>query len=132
MNEGKQNLDVPVNVEHLLKNLADRLYRTPYACVREYVANAHDACLGYDEPHIEVRVEDLALVVEDNGRGMTREEVVGNFACIAGHRAARSHENQTVGMFGLGVLSAFMVADRLVVETRSERDRCGWRLEWPR
>ncbi len=123
----------PVNLPHLLEILIDRLYDDCWACVREYVSNSFDALHGIDDPNIEVRaVDDSVLVFSDNGRGMTRDEVINGFVTIAGHRASEAAEGKTVGMFGLGVLSAFMVADAIVVETRSEADKTGWKLTWKR
>lgn len=58
--------------------------------------------------------------------------LIASALAIAGHRASEASEGKTVGMFGLGVLSAFMVADAIVVVTRSEADSTGWKLTWAR
>src|SRR5262245_26428344 len=130
MTSVKEELTATVNVDHLLSILTERMYRDPSACVREYVSNAHDACLGQSDPQIEVRSDGPCLVFSDNGRGMTRDDLIHGFVAIAGHRVNTAQQRKTVGMFGLGVLSGFMVADRIEVETRSETDSTGWRLEW--
>ncbi len=127
-----EELDVTANIPHLLSILSDYLNEDPYVCVREYVSNAHDACGGQAGAEIRVAVEGPALVISDNGCGMTREVVIDGFVAIAGHRAREAEEANTIGMFGLGVLSAFMVSDTLVVETRSEKEPNGWKLTWGR
>ena len=72
-------------------------------------------------------VEARTLTISDNGVGMTQEEVEANIGTIAnsGTRAfleglsESSKENpEFIGEFGVGFYSAFMVADKVVVETR--------------
>jgi len=120
---------VTADIPRLLKVLGEGLNSDPYAAVREYVSNAHDASLELAGSAIHVRCEDRRIIVEDRGRGMTRDVILNAFTRIGG----RSGTNPDgIGAFGLGVLTAFMISERLVVETRSEADPHGWRLDWAR
>jgi hypothetical protein len=124
--------DVPVTVDvpRLLEILSKRVTNDPYAAIREYVANAYDASRTYPGSAIRIRCEDTRITVEDRGCGMTNEVIRTAFSRIAGHHEVGPERG--IGEFGLGVLTAFMIAELLVVETRSEREAQGWRLEWRR
>jgi HSP90 family molecular chaperone len=127
MNEEK----VTAQISHLIKILVDNLQTDPFAPVREYISNAHDAIKGQKNPCIQVWAEQGKLNIRDNGSGMTRKVILEAYTRIAGH-FSRIDEKETIGMFGIGVLSAFIAADKLVVETRHADDPHGWRLEWKR
>ncbi|MBL8584402.1 MAG: molecular chaperone HtpG, partial [Rhizobiaceae bacterium] len=119
----------------------------------ELISNAADACeklrfeaishpewLGDDpRPRIVISVEKdgKRLVVEDNGIGMSREEMAdalgtiarsGTRAFLEGIEAGRSGDGaQLVGQFGVGFYSAFMVADHVDVVTRKAGGAEAWR-----
>lgn len=124
--------DVPVTVDvpRLLEILSKRVTSDPYAAIREYVANACDASRRYPEGAIRIRCDDKRITIEDRGCGMTNEVIRTAFSRIGGHHEAGPERG--IGEFGLGVLTAFMIAELLVVETRSDREAHGWRLEWRR
>jgi molecular chaperone HtpG len=85
------------------------------------------------EPRISIKLDDDArsITVEDNGVGMTRDEVIQNLGTIARSgslefvkayaEAAKSREAglKIIGQFGVGFYAAFMVASRVDVRTRS-------------
>ncbi len=70
------------------------------------------------------------ISVEDNGIGMTAEEVEEYINQIAFSGAQdflekykdKANEDQIIGHFGLGFYSAFMVADRVVIDTLSYKE----------
>lgn len=113
--------------------VGNHIYTDPRrVVVRELLQNAVDACRlrralepGYT-PEILVRWAPGRLVVEDNGIGMTAE-VVRNFFLRVGRSYYSSPEFRErygevafapIARFGIGALSAFLVADRLLVRTR--------------
>ncbi|MBL8587802.1 MAG: molecular chaperone HtpG [Methylobacteriaceae bacterium] len=123
--------------------------------LRELVANAADACerlryealadpalLGEDAAFAIRVVCDEAngrLVVEDNGLGMSEGDLVEALGTIArsgtrsfveklGEAGAKQAES-LIGQFGVGFYSAFMVAGRVVVETRRAGQSQAWRWE---
>ncbi|MEV4831485.1 ATP-binding protein [Micromonospora sp. NPDC049257] len=108
------------------------LYNNSNVAVREIVQNAIDAVRLYQflnsanySPQVEIRWsrERRVLEVTDNGTGMTQTEVEGNFLRVGSSRYQdpqfkRQNPNFTsISRFGIGVLSAFMVADEVRVVT---------------
>ena len=122
-----------VDLGGLLTVLGSHLYSTPAVAVRELVQNAHDSISRrrIEDPAFEGGAIELVgdpaggvLVVRDDGAGMTREEVTRFLATIGAGatREARERgegEEDLIGLFGLGFLSAFIIADRTLVRSTS-------------
>ena len=132
------------DVAKLLHLMVHSVYSDKDVFLRELISNAADACeklrfeaietpslLGDDpQPRITVLADPEArrLVVEDNGVGMSRDEMVealgtiarsGTKAFVERIEAAQQKEGaQLIGQFGVGFYSAFMVADRVEVVSR--------------
>src|SRR5215204_4839188 len=132
------------DVSKLLHLMAHSVYSDREVFLRELISNAADACerlrfegiaapalLGDDpKPRITLIAgsEHRRLTVEDNGIGMSREEMVEGLGTIARSgtkafmdrvEAAQGVEGaQLIGQFGVGFYSAFMVADRVDVVSR--------------
>src|SRR5260370_11279011 len=91
------------------------------------------------EPNKEAKL----LVIRDNGIGLTHDELVQNLGTIAhvGWKefflsivsSAKPDEAppdlSLIGQFGVGFYSAFMLAEKVEVVTRSYREKTGWRWE---
>lgn len=130
-------------VAQVLHLVTHSLYSNPEIFLRELVSNAADACdklrfealnnpaLYEDAPDLRVRIsfdaDAKTLTIEDNGIGMSQEEAIANLGTIAksGTREFTSRltgdqkaDAQLIGQFGVGFYSAFIVADKVVVETR--------------
>jgi len=130
-------------VHQLLKLMINSLYSNREIFLRELISNASDALdklrfqaltdsslQGLDaDPAIRVEIDadTHRLIVEDNGIGMRREEVVENLGTIARSGTARFLESlsgdqkadaRLIGQFGVGFYSTFIVAERVTVETR--------------
>lgn len=123
-------LSITCDMDHMLRDLTQSLTDRKESCIREYVSNAHDACIGLPNSRIDLEVDHQRLVIEDNGRGMTEEEIQKGFTNLAGHMEIKGTSGKRIGQFGIGVLSAFMIADYLVMETRSMNENRGWRVVW--
>src|SRR5258707_13777598 len=132
------------DVAKLLNLIVHSVYSDKEVLVRELISNAADACekLRYeaiaspnllgDDPTLRITLlidaDNKRLTVEDNGIGMSREEMVQGLGTIAHSgtkafldriEAAQSSEGATlIGQFGVGFYSAFMVADRVDVFSR--------------
>ena len=133
-------------VQQLLHLMIHSLYSEREIFLRELISNASDACdklrfealtepdLLRDGEELVVRLrhdkEARTLVVEDSGRGMSEEEIVAQLGTIAKSgtkefvAALRERDGSEdgaglIGQFGVGFYSAFMVAERVVVESRS-------------
>jgi molecular chaperone HtpG len=131
-----------VDLGGLMTVLGNNLYSTPLVAVRELVQNAHDACVrrrietgDAGEGSIRVLTERTppTLIVEDTGAGLTQDEIVRYLATVGtgmtrqlrANGAANdsdAHENELIGMFGLGFLSAFVVGEKVIVTTTSHTD----------
>jgi molecular chaperone HtpG len=145
---GAVELPFQAEVQQVLGLVINSLYANQEVFLRELISNASDALdkarfLGLTrkdaaeqvgEPAISITLDDDArtLTIEDNGIGMTRDEVVQNLGTIArsgsleflkAHaESARQKEAgklQLIGQFGVGFYAAFMVASRVDVQTRS-------------
>jgi molecular chaperone HtpG len=125
-----------VDLGGLMTVLGSHLYSTPAVAIRELVQNAHDSIsrrriedaeFGAGDGRIELHADPArgVLVVRDDGAGMTRDEVQRFLATIGvGYTRElrdRSAAEELIGMFGLGFLSAFIIAERTVVRTTSYR-----------
>lgn len=108
--------------------LSRHLYSTPDVVVRELVQNAKDSItrrrLGDSAApsgHIHVATGSHTLAFTDNGAGLTAEEVHRHLATVGagGTRELRaaSGSDELIGLFGLGFLTAFVVAERVTVTT---------------
>jgi molecular chaperone HtpG len=139
----KKTLSFQAEVAQLLHLVTHSLYSNKEIFLRELISNASDACdklrfealhnnaLYEDQPNLEVRVsfdkEARTLTITDNGIGLSRDEAIENLGTIAksGTREFVSRltgdqkaDAQLIGQFGVGFYSGFIVADRIVVESR--------------
>jgi len=131
----------------LLHLMTHSIYTQKEIFLRELISNASDAI---DKRHflsltdtsippvayeiwIEPNKEANTLLVSDNGIGFTEEELVNNLGTIAesGSKSFLEKIDQNdvdlIGQFGVGFYSAFMVADKVTVETRSPYATTGYR-----
>jgi molecular chaperone HtpG len=133
-------------VQQVLKILIHSLYTEKDLFLRELVSNSSDALdkirfrsltdKDIVDPDAELAVDinidtnAKTLTIRDTGVGMTREEVNDNLGTIAHSgsqeflqqlSAEKDEENRVklIGQFGVGFYSVFMVAERVVVTTRS-------------
>src|SRR5690606_22027545 len=130
-------------VRQLLHLMIHSLYSNKEIFLRELVSNASDAAdkLRFEalaspdlldgDPDLGITVEfdpdNGTISVTDNGIGMSRDEVIENLGTIARSGTAEFLKQMTgdsgkdaslIGQFGVGFYSAFIVADKVVVETR--------------
>jgi len=120
--------------------IINSLYSDRDIFLRELVSNAADACdkkrfLSITEsgevqkPEIKIKanIEDNTLTIEDSGVGMTRDELINNLGKIAqsGTRAfvqalgEGTADVNLIGQFGVGFYSAYLVANKVTVVTKS-------------
>lgn len=135
-----------INSENIFPIIKKWLYSDHDIFYRELVSNGCDAItklkklalMGeYEEPEnpeykvlVTVNPTDKTIKIEDNGLGMTEEEVEEYINQIAFSGAQdflnkykdKAGEDQIIGHFGLGFYSAFMVADRVMIDTLSYKE----------
>ena len=139
----KQSHSFQAEVAQLLHLVTHSLYSNPDIFLRELVSNASDACdklrfealnnsaLYEDQPELEVRIafdkDARTITISDNGIGMSEQEAIEHLGTIAksGTRDFMSKltgdqksDAQLIGQFGVGFYSGFIVADKIVVESR--------------
>jgi len=147
--EPTEKHEFKAEIRQLLEILTHSVYTAKDVFLRELISNATDALekvrflqVGGTQLHspeipLEIRVEaraegeDKILIVSDTGIGMTAEEVHQNIGTIAHSGAAAFLEQlvqagkdeksrlSLIGRFGIGFYSVFMVAQKVVVTTRS-------------
>jgi molecular chaperone HtpG len=140
------------DVSRLLHMMVHSVYSDKQVFLRELISNAADACekLRYEAisdaalmadgeaPQILISLdeEQRRLVVEDNGIGMSHDELIEALGTIARSgtkafmeriEAAKSGEGaELIGQFGVGFYSAFMVADKVDVISRKAATNEAW------
>lgn len=132
-----------VDLRGIVGILSHHLYSSPRVYLRELLQNARDAVvaaralgLGPDAPDpIEIGVDPDSgtLTVRDRGIGLTESEMREVLATI-GASSKRDHllasRRQFLGQFGIGLLSCFLIADRIEVRSRSARATDAATLLW--
>ena len=143
----KQTHSFQAEVAQLLHLVTHSLYSNPDIFLRELVSNASDACdklrfesLAHPDwleeaPELQVQVafdrEARTITITDNGIGMSAQEAIDHLGTIAksgtrdfmsrlsgDQKSQASETGQLIGQFGVGFYSGFIVADRIVVESR--------------
>lgn len=139
----KETLGFQTEVKQLLNLMIHSLYSNKEIFLRELISNAADAAdklrfealtddaLYEGDSTLRIRLsydkEKRTITITDNGIGMGRQEVVDNIGTIAksGTRAFlealsgdQAKDAHLIGQFGVGFYSAFIVADKVVLETR--------------
>lgn len=122
-----------INLHGIIKLLSEHLYSGPQVYIRELIQNAVDAlrARGKREPghsgNIEIELRRGAdgrpgLMIQDNGIGLTEAEV-HQFLSVIGKTSKTAElfeqRDDFIGQFGIGLLSCFLVAERICVVTRS-------------
>ncbi|MFP3013759.1 MAG: molecular chaperone HtpG [Arsenophonus sp.] len=142
--KGQETLGFQSEVKKLLQLMIHSLYSNKEIFLRELISNASDAAdklrfkavsqsdLYENDGDLRVRIsinkDKKTLTINDNGIGMTREEVIDNLGTIAksGTKAflqslgnEQAKDRPLIGQFGVGFYSAFIVADKVTVCTRA-------------
>lgn len=120
-----------VEIARVIELLANQIYQSPLALLRENAQNAFDAVLirrasdADFEPRIDIEVSPTSITVSDNGVGMTPGELETNYwrAGSSGKDTPEARAAGVVGTFGIGAMANFGIADSLAVETESARER---------
>ncbi|MGI4815101.1 MAG: molecular chaperone HtpG [Janthinobacterium lividum] len=139
----QETLSFQAEVKQLLKLMIHSLYSNKEIFLRELISNASDAAdkLRFEalaNPSLLENDADLkisvafdkaarTLSISDNGIGLSRDEAIANLGTIARSGTREFFQNLSgdqqkdaalIGQFGVGFYSAFIVADRVSVESR--------------
>ena len=142
-------------VQQLLDLVIHSLYSNKDIFLRELISNGSDAIdklrfnalsdkdLLKDQTDFRIKLytdnDAKTLIIEDNGIGMTKDELEANIGTIASSgtrkfmeeiKKGNSTDNpELIGQFGVGFYSAFMVADKVTLRTRPAGSDESWTWE---
>ena len=142
-------------VQQLLDLVIHSLYSNKDIFLRELISNGSDAIdklrfnalsdkkLLKDQTDFRIKLftdnDAKTLIIEDNGIGMTKDELEANIGTIASSGTRRFMEEikkgnssdnpELIGQFGVGFYSAFMVADKVTLKTRPAGSDESWTWE---
>ena len=132
---------IGIHLPGIIRTLGEHLYSEESVAIRELIQNCNDSLIRRqtqdrtcpEDLRIEIQcdfVQDI-LIIRDNGAGMTRQEItdylstVGRSGTDEFRKAVEQHDAEAarrlIGQFGMGFLSAFVIADSVTVRTRSYR-----------
>ena len=128
--------------KRLLDLMINSIYTNKEIFLRELISNASDAIdklayrsltdqnLDIDTSKLEIKIEvdkdKRQIIIKDNGCGMTEQELENNLGTIAQSGSLafkeaneKKEDIDIIGQFGVGFYSAFMVSDKVTVESKS-------------
>ena len=140
--ESKRLLDLMINSIYTHKEifLRELISTASDAIDKLYYRTLEDGATGLSREDFFIRLdvdkEARTLSITDNGIGMTQEELDNNLGVIARsgslqfkQEAEQKEDVDIIGQFGVGVYSAFMVSDRVTVDTRAFGADEAWHWE---
>ena len=140
--ESKRLLDLMINSIYTHKEifLRELISNASDAIDKLYYRTLEDGATGLSREDFFIRLdvdkEARTLSITDNGIGMTQEELDNNLGVIARsgslqfkQEAEQKEDVDIIGQFGVGFYSAFMVSDRVTVDTRAFGADEAWHWE---
>tara|TARA_Y100000590_G_scaffold468734_1_gene652850 strand:+ start:1352 stop:3226 length:1875 start_codon:yes stop_codon:yes gene_type:complete len=152
--ENIEKLSFQAEVSRLLDIVANSLYSEREIFLRELISNSADACekLRYlaisDEKllekskNFEIKInlskKNELITISDNGIGMNKDELIENLGTIARSGTSnflkkinkdknkKNNISETIGQFGVGFYSSFMVAQLVQVESKKAGSQDSW------
>lgn len=142
MNTQTEEHDYQADISKVMGILVDSLYHNKDIFMRELISNANDALdkirfQAIRDPSvlqegpkaleilIDINEQDKTLSITDTGIGMTKDELIENLGKIAKsgtsefQKMLQSGDTNLIGQFGVGFYSAFLVADKITVVSKS-------------
>lgn len=138
-------------VSRVMNLIINSLYSNKEVFLRELVSNASDACdkkrflsLNSGDPsspsiYVKADKEAGVITIEDEGIGMTRQELISNLGSIATSGTSKfldalgeggSNDVSLIGQFGVGFYSSYLVSDRVQVVSKSYTDPKAKQYKW--
>jgi len=140
-----ESFEYEADVSRMLDIVVNSLYQKKDVFLRELISNASDAIdkirfLAIEDPsllstkaELEIRItydeSEKSVTISDSGIGMTKDDLIKNLGTVARSGTGKfleamkdSGDIGMIGQFGVGFYSAFLVADRVRVASKSNDD----------
>ena len=140
--ESKRLMDLMINSIYTHKEifLRELISNASDAIDKLYYRTLEDGATGLSREDFFIRIDlnkdARTLTITDNGVGMTQEELDNNLGVIAKsgslqfkQEAEQKEDVDIIGQFGVGFYSAFMVSDKVTVESRAFGSDTAWKWE---
>ena len=140
--ESKRLLDLMINSIYTHKEifLRELISNASDAIDKLYYRTLEDGATGLSREDFSIRIDvdkdARTLTIADNGIGMTQQELDENLGVIAKsgslqfkQEAEKKEDVDIIGQFGVGFYSAFMVSDKVTVDTRAFGSEEAWHWE---
>lgn len=147
-----EKFEFQAEVSRVMNLIINSLYSNKEVFLRELVSNSSDACdkkrflslssgSGSGTPSIYVKADKDAgtVTIEDDGVGMTRQELINNLGSIATSGTSKfidalgesgNGDVSLIGQFGVGFYSAYLVSDKVTVVSKSYTDPNAKQYRW--
>ena len=144
-----ENYSFSAEIPDLMSLIINSIYSNKEIFLRELISNASDALdkfkydtltnneLANDQSDMKIKIIpnkiDNTITIEDDGIGMTKEDLINNLGTIAKSgtksflKSLKDKDNKVdlnmIGQFGVGFYSAYLVSDQVTVVTKNNNDK---------